>query len=32
MMDKVRWGVFSTADIGVAKVLPAMQGKANTVR
>jgi len=23
--DNVRWGVLSTADIGVAKVIPAMQ-------
>src|SRR5690348_16930138 len=25
MMDKVRWGVLSTADIGVRQVIPAMQ-------
>jgi len=25
VVDKVRWGVLSTADIGVAKVIPAMQ-------
>ncbi len=25
MVDKVRWGVLSTADIGVAKVIPAIQ-------
>ncbi len=28
-MDKVRWGALSTANIGVTKVIPAMQ-KANT--
>ncbi len=25
MMNKVRWGVLSTADIGISKVIPAMQ-------
>ena len=24
-MDKVRWGIMSTADIGATKVIPAMQ-------
>ena len=24
-MDKVRWGIMSTADIGTVKVIPAMQ-------
>ncbi len=31
-MNKVRWGVLSTANIGLAKVLPAMQrGEYSTV-
>jgi len=28
-MDKVRWGVMSTADIGAIKVIPAMQKGSN---
>ena len=27
-MDKVRWGIISTAEIGAAKVIPAMQNSA----
>ena len=29
MSDKVRWGIVSTADIGMAKVTPAIQRAAN---
>ena len=26
-MDKVRWGIISTAKIGIDQVIPAMQGQ-----